>query len=710
MYHQIADEFQIKPDYVKSLIELNESGATVPFIARYRKEQTGGMTETTIRQVLDRYNYLQNLNKRKIEVIEAIKEKGKLTDEIEKLIAAATTLKEVEDIYTPYKSKKKTKADIAIEKGLLPLAEFIQSTDDEDKILDFSEKFLNEEFSSKDQVISEALEILINKIGHDLDVKKRVRELVWQHSFIVVEKRKDVEGRTNYEDYYNFRQEVPKLPPHRILAIFRGEKEKILKVKYEHDDDLLLSAITSIAKNKGYSDNSYCHKSVRDAYKRMVIPAIELEIRDELWENAENKAIEIFARNLKSLLMTPPVKNISILGIDPAFRTGCKFAAVDPTGKVLEYGVIYPTEPQCDYENSKKRILDLIKKHNINAIAIGNGTASRETEEFIAKVINEENLNLSYTIVSEAGASVYSASDIGVKEFPDLDVTIRGAISIARRVIDPLAELIKIDPKSIGVGMYQHDVNQKKLQERLNEVVVDVVNSVGVDLNTASASLLKYVSGLNSGLSEKIVAYREKNGTFKSREELKNVSGIGEMVYNQAAGFLKIYNGTEPLDRMFIHPEQYDNVYKLLNYLGLQIENAKMIRLALKSKNIADISKQFGIGELTLNDIITNLEKPDLDIRDSVDPVVFKKGLLKIEDLKEGMIIDGKVTNIVDFGVFVDIGLKESGFIHISELSDRYVKHPSHILEVGNKIKAKIKSIDMERKRISLSRKGINEN
>ncbi|MGC9062912.1 helix-hairpin-helix domain-containing protein [Calditerrivibrio sp.] len=710
MYHQIADEFQIKPDYVKSLIELNESGATVPFIARYRKEQTGGMTETTIRQVLDRYNYLQNLNKRKIEVIEAIKEKGKLTDEIEKLIAAATTLKEVEDIYTPYKSKKKTKADIAIEKGLLPLAEFIQSTDDEDKILDFSEKFLNEEFSSKDQLISKALEILINKIGHDLDVKKRVRELVWQHSFIVVEKRKDVEGRTNYEDYYNFRQEVPKLPPHRILAIFRGEKEKILKVKYEHDDDLLLSAITSIAKNKGYSDNSYCHKSVRDAYKRMVIPAIELEIRDELWENAENKAIEIFARNLKSLLMTPPVKNISILGIDPAFRTGCKFAAVDPTGKVLEYGVIYPTEPQCDYENSKKRILDLIKKHNINAIAIGNGTASRETEEFIAKVINEENLNLSYTIVSEAGASVYSASDIGVKEFPDLDVTIRGAISIARRVIDPLAELIKIDPKSIGVGMYQHDVNQKKLQERLNEVVVDVVNSVGVDLNTASASLLKYVSGLNSGLSEKIVAYREKNGTFKSREELKNVSGIGEMVYNQAAGFLKIYNGTEPLDRMFIHPEQYDNVYKLLNYLGLQIENAKMIRLALKSKNIADISKQFGIGELTLNDIITNLEKPDLDIRDSVDPVVFKKGLLKIEDLKEGMIIDGKVTNIVDFGVFVDIGLKESGFIHISELSDRYVKHPSHILEVGNKIKAKIKSIDMERKRISLSRKGINEN
>ncbi|MGB9732194.1 helix-hairpin-helix domain-containing protein [Calditerrivibrio nitroreducens] len=710
MYHQIADEFQIKPDYVKSLIELNESGATVPFIARYRKEQTGGMTETTIRQVLDRYNYLQNLNKRKIEVIEAIKEKGKLTDEIEKLIATATTLKEVEDIYTPYKSKKKTKADIAIEKGLLPLAEFIQSTDDEDKILDFSEKFLNEEFSSKDQLISKALEILINKIGHDLDVKKRVRELVWQHSFIVVEKRKDVEGRTNYEDYYNFRQEVPKLPPHRILAIFRGEKEKILKVKYEHDDDLLLSAITSIAKNKGYSDNSYCHKSVRDAYKRMVIPAIELEIRDELWENAENKAIEIFARNLKSLLMTPPVKNISILGIDPAFRTGCKFAAVDPTGKVLEYGVIYPTEPQCDYENSKKRILDLIKKHNINAIAIGNGTASRETEEFIAKVINEENLNLSYTIVSEAGASVYSASDIGVKEFPDLDVTIRGAISIARRVIDPLAELIKIDPKSIGVGMYQHDVNQKKLQERLNEVVVDVVNSVGVDLNTASASLLKYVSGLNSGLSEKIVAYREKNGTFKSREELKNVSGIGEMVYNQAAGFLKIYNGTEPLDRMFIHPEQYDNVYKLLNYLGLQIENAKMIRLALKSKNIADISKQFGIGELTLNDIITNLEKPDLDIRDSVDPVVFKKGLLKIEDLKEGMIIDGKVTNIVDFGVFVDIGLKESGFIHISELSDRYVKHPSHILEVGNKIKAKIKSIDMERKRISLSRKGINEN
>lgn len=706
MLEIISKEFNVKYDYVKNLITLTEDGATVPFIARYRKELTGGMTETTIREILDRWQYLQNLQKRKSEVIEAIKEKGKLTEELEKMIASASTLKEVEDIYAPYKSKKKTKADIAIEKGLLPLADLIKSSENYDEIVKFAEKFLNEEYNTPEQVISDALEIVISEIGHDLDVKKRVRELIWQNSSITSEKRKDVVGRTNFEDYYQFKQEVNKIPPHRILALFRGEKEKILKIKYEHNDELILNAIVTICKNKGFKDNSFFQKSVKDAYKRMLIPSIEIEIRDELWENAESKAIEIFSKNLKALLLTPPVKNRSILGIDPAFRTGCKFAAVDSTGKLLEYGVIYPIEPQNDYENSKKKIVEVIKKHNINAIAIGNGTASRETEEFVAKVIEEENLNASYTIVSEAGASVYSASEIGVKEFPDLDVTIRGAISIARRVIDPLAELIKIDPKSIGVGMYQHDVNQKKLQEKLNDVVVDVVNSVGVDLNTASPSLLKYVSGLNSSIAERIVKYREENGAFKSREELKKVSGIGDMVFSQAAGFLKVYDGIEPLDRMFIHPEQYKNVYDLLRYLNLTIENAKMIRLALKSKNIKEIADKFGIGEMTLNDIITNLEKPDLDIRDSLEPVIFKRGLIKLEDLREGMMIDGKVTNIVDFGVFVDIGLKESGFIHISELSDKYIKHPSQILNVGDKIQARIKSIDFKRKRISLTRKG----
>ncbi len=706
MLEMLSQEFNVRYDHIKNLITLTEEGATVPFIARYRKELTGGMTETTIREILDRWQYLQNLQKRKSEVIEAIREKGKLTEELEKMISSATTLKEVEDIYAPYKSKKKTKADIAIEKGLLPLAEFIKSSENHDEILKFAGNFLNDEYLTPEQVISDALEILISEIGHDLDVKKRVRELIWQNSSITSEKRKEVNGRTNYEDYYQFKQEVNKIPPHRILAIFRGENEKILKVKYEHNDENILNAIITICKNKGFKDNQFFQKAVKDAYKRMLIPSIEIEIRDELWENAEIKAIEIFSKNLKALLLTPPVKNKSILGIDPAFRTGCKFAAVDPTGKLLEYGVIYPTDPQNDYENSKKKILEVIKKHNISAIAIGNGTASRETEEFIAKVIEEENLNVSYTIVSEAGASVYSASEIGVKEFPDLDVTIRGAISIARRVIDPLAELIKIDPKSIGVGMYQHDVNQKRLQEKLNDVVVDVVNSVGVDLNTASPSLLKYVSGLNTSIAEKIVKYREENGAFKSREELKKVSGIGEMVFSQAAGFLKVYDGVEPLDKMFIHPEQYKNVYALLDYLNLTIANAKMIRLALKSKNIKEIANKFGIGEMTLNDIITNLEKPDLDIRDSLEPVIFKKGVIKLEDLREGMMIDGKVTNIVDFGVFVDIGLKESGFIHISELSDKYIKHPSQILNVGDKIQARIKSIDFERKRISLSRKG----
>jgi uncharacterized protein len=702
----IAKEFNIKLEYIQNLINLTQEGATVPFISRYRKEMTGGMTETTIREVLDRWQYLQNLNKRKSEITEAIKEKGKLNSELEKLIASANTLKELEDIYAPYKSKKKTKADIAVERGLLPLADFIKNESSDEKIIEFSKQFINEAYTESDQVISDAIEILISEIGHDLDIKKRVREIIWEGSSIVSEKRKDVVERTNYEDYYDFREPVSKIPPHRILALFRGEKEKILKIRFEHNDELLINAIITIAKIKGFVENRYFIKAVKDAYKRMLVHSIEIEIRDELWDNAEIKAIEIFSKNLKSLLLTPPVKNQSILGIDPAFRTGCKFAAVDPTGKVMSYGVIYPTEPQNDYENSKNILVEVIKKYNIKAIAIGNGTASRETEEFVSRMISDEDLDVSYTIVSEAGASVYSASEIGVKEFPDLDVTIRGAISIARRVIDPLAELIKIDPKSIGVGMYQHDLSQKRLQEKLNDVVVDVVNSVGVDLNTASVSLLKYVSGLNSSLAEKIVRYRDENGAFKSRSELKNVSGIGEMVYNQAAGFLKIYGGVEPLDKMFIHPEQYSNVYALLKYLNLTIENAKMVRLALKSKNLKEIADRFGIGELTLNDIIANLEKPDLDIRDSVEPIVFKKGVLKFEDLKEGMMIDGKVTNIVDFGVFVDIGLKESGFIHISELSEKFVKHPSQVLSVGDRIQAKIKSMDKERKRISLTRKG----
>lgn len=704
----LAKEFNKRDIYIKNLISLIDDGATVPFIARYRKEMTGGMIETEIREILERYQYVENLEKRKSSIIEAIKEKGKLTDELEKKIISTTNLKDLEDIYAPYKSKKKTKADIAIENGLQPLADFIKNTDNYKNIEEYAKDFVNEHIKSLEEAIEGAIEIITFEIGHDIEIKNRIREIIKENGKIATEKRKDVTSRTNFEDYYDFNQEITKIPPHRVLAIFRGESEKILRVKLDIDENMLINAIKGKISSKNIILNRYVELAIKYALKRIILLSIELEFRQELFSSAEEKAIKIFSENLKALLMTPPVKNSRILGIDPAFRTGCKYAAIDETGKLLEYGVIYPTEPQKDYENSKKTLVDLIKKHNINVIAIGNGTASRETEEFVSKVISEENLSIGYTIVSEAGASVYSASENAIKEFPDLDVTIRGAISIARRVLDPLSELIKIDPKSIGVGMYQHDINQKKLSQKLDEVVMDVVNNVGVDLNTASSSLLKYVSGLNENIAEKIVEYRNKNGFFKSRNELKRISGIGEITFNQAAGFLKIYNGDEPLDRMFIHPEQYDNIYKLLNYLELSIENANMIKLKIKGQRIDDICKKFNIGELTMLDIISNLEKPDRDIRDSVEPIIFKKEILKFEDLKKGDFVEGKVSNVVDFGVFVDIGLKESGFIHISELADKFIKHPSQVLKVGDKIKPRIKEIDPERKRISLSLRSIN--
>ncbi|MCA1927721.1 MAG: helix-hairpin-helix domain-containing protein, partial [Calditerrivibrio sp.] len=570
--------------------------ATVPFIARYRKEMTGGMTETEIREILERKEYMENLEKRKSSIIESIKEKGKLTDELEKKIISTTNLKDLEDIYAPYRSKKKTKADIARENGLQPMADFIKNTDDSNEIERYAQNFINENIKSLDEAIEGAMEIIIFEIGHDIEIKNRVRELIRENGKINTEKRKDVTSRTNFEDYYDFSQEITKIPPHRVLAIFRGESEKILKVKLYIDEDILINAIKGKISSKNIILNRYVESAIKYALKRIILLSLELEFRQELFFSAEEKAIKIFSENLRALLMTPPVKNARILGIDPAFRTGCKYAAIDETGRLLEYGVIYPTEPQKDYENSKRILIDLIKKHKINGIAIGNGTASRETEEFISKIISEEKLQIGYTIVSEAGASVYSASENAIKEFPELDVTIRGAISIARRVLDPLSELIKIDPKSIGVGMYQHDVNQKKLSHKLDEVVVDVVNNVGVDINTASFNLLKYVSGLNENIAEKIIEYRNKKGLFNSREELKKISGIGEVTFNQAAGFLKIYDGDEPLDRMFIHPEQYDNVYKLLNYLELSIENANMIRFKLKGEKIDDICKKFNIG------------------------------------------------------------------------------------------------------------------
>lgn len=699
----LVKEFTFPKKNIENLLNLYLDGNTVPFIARYRKEQTGAMDEIQIRNVLERYEYLENLNKRREEIIKNIDEKGKLTDELKKSILNAKTLTELEDIYAPYKSKKKTKADIAREAGVEPVAEYIKNNTDISNLEDFAKDYINDKAQDIDTVLSMARDILTEEIGHNINIKNRLREIYNKDAVISTCQAQEMKERTPYEAYYEFEEKVSTLPPHRILAIFRGERENILKVKLIIDEDVCINTCLALLYEENYKHNKIIEKCAARAFKTMLSSSIELEIRGELRQNAEERAIHVFGDNLKSLLMTPPVKGRSVLGLDPAYRTGCKYAAVDETGKLLTYGVIYPTPPQEDYDGSKKKVVEIINKFNINAISIGNGTASRETEEFVAKLLSETSLPVEYTIVNEAGASVYSASEVAAKEFPDLDVTIRGAISIARRVIDPLAELVKIEPRSIGVGMYQHDVNKKKLENTLQAVVEDVVNNVGVNLNTASPSLLQYVSGLNYNIAEKIVKYRENNGTFSNRTQLLKVTGLGDATFKQCAGFLKIYGGDEPLDSMFIHPETYDAVHKLLDKLNLTIDKLSMIRLAVKGNSLNKLSEETGLGSYTFNDIIENLEKPDRDVRDSVDPVIFKKSVVNLDDLKPSMVISGKVTNIVDFGAFVDIGLKNDGLVHISELSESFVKHPGEVVKVGQKVQVMVVDIDKERGRISLS-------
>lgn len=699
----LVKEFTFPKKNIENLLNLYLDGNTVPFIARYRKEQTGAMDEIQIRNVLERYEYLENLNKRREEIIKNIDEKGKLTDELKKSILNAKTLTELEDIYAPYKSKKKTKADIAREAGVEPVAEYIKNNTDISNLEDFAKDYINDKAQDIDTVLSMARDILTEEIGHNINIKNRLREIYNKDAVISTCQAQEMKERTPYEAYYEFEEKVSTLPPHRILAIFRGERENILKVKLIIDEDVCINTCLALLYEENYKHNKIIEKCAARAFKTMLSSSIELEIRGELRQNAEERAIHVFGDNLKSLLMTPPVKGRSVLGLDPAYRTGCKYAAVDETGKLLTYGVIYPTPPQEDYEGSKKKVVEIINKFNINAISIGNGTASRETEEFVAKLLSETSLPVEYTIVNEAGASVYSASEVAAKEFPDLDVTIRGAISIARRVIDPLAELVKIEPRSIGVGMYQHDVNKKKLENTLQAVVEDVVNNVGVNLNTASPSLLQYVSGLNYNIAEKIVKYRENNGTFSNRTQLLKVTGLGDATFKQCAGFLKIYGGDEPLDSMFIHPETYDAVHKLLDKLNLTIDKLSMIRLAVKGNSLNKLSEETGLGSYTFNDIIENLEKPDRDVRDSIDPVIFKKSVVNLDDLKPSMVISGKVTNIVDFGAFVDIGLKNDGLVHISELSESFVKHPGEVVKVGQKVQVMVVDVDKERGRISLS-------
>lgn len=705
MIKRLTDEFSLSVKYINNLITLFSEGNTVPFIARYRKEATSGMDEVIIRQILDRYEYMLNLDKRKSEVINLINEKGKLTEELRQSIVGSDTLKQLEDIYAPYKSKRKTKGDIAKEFGFLSLSAFIRSGLNEDAIKDEAGKYLNENVKTLEEAITFALDIIIEEIGHNIQIKNRLRELYLQEGKISAKKSKGIVERTKYEDYYNFEDLVKKITPHKTLALFRGEREKVLKIDICIDDEKGVNAIKNILAVQNTTLNKYILIAVEKAYKRMLSDSITLEIRGELKEKAEKSAINVFEENLKKILLTPPVKNKRILGMDPAYRTGCKYATIDETGKLLKYGVVYPVKPQEKIEESEKELLDVIKECRTDAIAIGNGTASRELEEFISDFIDKYQLNISYTIVNEAGASVYSASTVAAEEFPKLDLTLRSAISMARRILDPLSELVKVDPKSIGVGMYQHDVNQSLLKKRLDSVVEDVVNGVGVDLNTAGYSILSYVSGLNKSLAQKIVQFRDENGSFKRRSDLLKISGIGENTYRQCAGFLKIYGGEEFLDSMFIHPENYSIVYKIGEKFGVDTRDIKSVKPLILKYGTDKIATELGIGGITMNDILQNIEKPDIDIRDNIPPVIFKKGVININDLETGMILKGKVTNVLDFGVFVDLGLKNSGLVHISEITDKFIKHPSQAVSVGDVVNVKILQIDNERGRISLSMK-----
>jgi uncharacterized protein len=702
---KVAEEFSLRLSNVRNLIELHLDGNTVPFIARYRKEMTGAMEAELIREVIDRYEYIVNLEKRKEEVISAIAEREKLTPELEKAIKAAETLKDVEDLYAPYKSKRKTKGDIAREAGLLPLAYYIRSHESLSALSEEAAKYVCEAVADAEKAVEMAMDIITEDIGRDPELRVRVRELYAQTAVLSCEKRKEVTERTPFEDYYEYEEKILTLPPHRALAIFRGEREKVLKVKVTPDEELCMAAAVAIMASKEIVSNDLTLKCASHAFKKTISVSAELDLRSTVRDEAEKKAMEVFAKNLRSLLLTPRVKGRIILGIDPAYRTGCKYAVVDATGNLLDYGVMHPTKPQEDIAGSRRTVLEMVRRHGVNSVAIGNGTASRETEEFIAELIADEDLKLSYTIVSEAGASVYSAGEVAAQEFPELDVTIRGAISIARRVIDPLSELVKIEPRSIGVGMYQHDVNPKKLSETLGNVVEDVVNSVGVDLNTASSSLLQYVAGLSKNLADKIISLRSKIGKFANRKQLLEVDGVGPQTFLQCAGFLKIYDGEEPMDAMFIHPESYTSVYSLLEQLNVSLRSTELIRLALKNKDLKKIAADTGLGGFTVQDIIESLEKPDRDIRDSLDPVIFKKGVVNLEQIKEGMTLTGKVTNVVDFGAFVDLGLKNDGLVHISQLADKFIKHPSDVVSVGDNVQVRVLSVDKDRGRLSLSMK-----
>ncbi len=709
----LAQEFGLKEEYSKNLISLLDEGCTIPFIARYRKEMHGTCDDQTIRAFADRLKYLRNLNDEKAKVEKAITEQGKWTDEIAKALADAKTLTEVEDIYRPYKPKRKTRASIAIAKGLDPLADILLMQSKNHEIKKEAEKFITEEVKTVEEAIAGAKDIVAERISDDAELRKELRSLIENKGFIKCELVEN-ENSFTYETYANFKQEVKTIPSHRILAINRGEKEKCLKVDIEVNRELAMEIINKFFKKNNPDTDSLMEEVINDSYDRLLFPSLEREARSNLTDRADEQAIKMFEVNLKPLLMEAPLKNNIILGLDPAYRTGCKIAVIDTNGNVLATTVIYPTPPQSKTEESIEKLKALIEKYKVDVISIGNGTASKEAEIFVAELIKHVSRPVSYAVVSEAGASVYSASKLGAEEFPDYDVSLRSAVSIARRLQDPLAELIKIDVKSIGVGQYQHDMPQNRLTEVLTGVVEDCVNSVGVDLNTASPSLLSYVSGLNMSIAKNIVSYRAKVKGIKNREELLSVPKLGPKAYEQCAGFLRVVGGSEILDNTAVHPESYSATRKLLKIFDLSEEDVKNGNISslpnlIQLKGEDKVAKECEIGVPTLNDIVKELLKPGRDIRESMPKPVLRSDVLSMEDLKEGMVLSGVVRNVVDFGAFVDIGVHQDGLVHISQISDGYIKHPSEVLKVGQRVDVKVLSVDNQKKRIALTMKGIDK-
>lgn len=711
LLRQVAKELGFQEKQVKNVLKLAEEGNTIPFIARYRKEQTGALDEVQIRDILNRWNYVVHLEERKSEVLRSIADQGKLTEEFAVAIRKATKLQEVEDLYRPYKPKRRTRASIAKEKGLEPLANWMLSFPESGDLEQEASRYVNEEkevFTWEDAVTG-AKDIIAEFVSDDAEVRRWIRKETFKHGVVVTKvKNEDKDEKRVYEMYYEFSEPVAKIVPHRILAINRGEKEEVLRVSIQVDEEKIFSYLYKkfITKEQSITAQEVM-AAIQDGYKRLIQPSIEREVRNELTEKAEEQAIHIFAENLRNLLLQPPLKGKTVLGVDPAYRTGCKLAVVDETGKVLHIDVIYPHPPAPQEERAKasEKIRNIITEFAVEMIAIGNGTASRETEEFIANVLKTIERDVYYLIVNEAGASVYSASELAREEFPDLEVEERSAVSIARRLQDPLAELVKIDPKSVGVGQYQHDVSQKKLQESLEFVVETVVNQVGVNVNTASVALLQYVSGLTKAVAKNIVSYREENGKFTNREQLKQIPRLGKKTFEQCIGFLRIIDGDEPLDRTSIHPENYEQVKQLLKKIGVTKEQMGTAVMAekLKQLDIAAMGQELGIGELTLQDIIDALLKPERDPRDDLPKPLLRKDVLSLEDLKPGMELQGTVRNVVDFGAFVDIGVKQDGLVHISKMSRKYVKHPLDIVSVGEIVTVWVEDVDVQKGRIALT-------